>query len=110
VKLRDTAASFPVSKIQLGRYLGAAIEIGPAMTRKILKANGKVIYHTSVRSLMSDEIQSPTELKAREAFAIAIGERFGPSMIEDYFKDDLDYADFLTPTFSFMKMTKSLLP
>jgi hypothetical protein len=39
VKFRDTAAKFPVSKIQLGRDLGAAIDIGPAMTRKILKKN-----------------------------------------------------------------------
>jgi hypothetical protein len=43
VKFRDTAAKFPVSKIQLGRYLGAAIDIGPAITRKILKRNGKVM-------------------------------------------------------------------
>jgi hypothetical protein len=39
VKFRDTAAKFPMSKIQLGRDLGAAIDIGPAMTRKILKKN-----------------------------------------------------------------------
>jgi hypothetical protein len=39
VKLRYTAAKFPVSKIQLGRDLGAAIDIVPAMTRKILKQN-----------------------------------------------------------------------
>jgi hypothetical protein len=44
VKLRDTAAEFPVSKIQLGRDLGAAIDIGHAMTRKILKQNGSVMY------------------------------------------------------------------
>jgi hypothetical protein len=37
VKFRDTAAKFPVSKIQLGKDLDAAIDIGPAMTRKILK-------------------------------------------------------------------------
>jgi hypothetical protein len=43
VKYRDTAASFPVSKIQLGRDLGAAIDIGPVMSRKILKANGQVL-------------------------------------------------------------------
>jgi hypothetical protein len=43
VKLRDTAAKFPVSKIQLGRDFGAAIAIGPAMTRKILKQNGSVM-------------------------------------------------------------------
>jgi hypothetical protein len=29
VKYRDTAASFPVSKIKLGRDLGAAIDIAP---------------------------------------------------------------------------------
>jgi phage pi2 protein 07 len=44
VKFRDTAAKFSVSKIQLGRDLGAAIDIGPAMKRKILKQNGNVIY------------------------------------------------------------------
>jgi hypothetical protein len=72
VKLRDTAAKFPVSKIQLGRDLGAAIDIGPAMARKILKNNGSVMYRTSVRSLTPDEIQSPTEQKEREEFDIAI--------------------------------------
>jgi hypothetical protein len=44
VKFRDTVAKFPVSKIQLGRDLGAAIEIGPAMKRKILKQNESVMY------------------------------------------------------------------
>jgi hypothetical protein len=33
VRFRDTGAKFPVSNIQLGRDLGAAIDIGPAMTR-----------------------------------------------------------------------------
>jgi hypothetical protein len=47
VKFRDTAAKFPVSNIQLGRDLGAAIDIGPAMTRKIMKKNGSVIYRSS---------------------------------------------------------------
>jgi hypothetical protein len=60
VKYRDTAAFFPVSKRQLRRDLVAAIEIGPAMSRKILKANGQVLYRTSVGSLTLDEIQSPT--------------------------------------------------
>jgi hypothetical protein len=54
VKFRDTSAKFPVSKIQLGRDLGAAIDIGPAMTRKILKQNGSVMYRSSVRPLTQD--------------------------------------------------------
>jgi hypothetical protein len=99
VKFRDTAAKFPVSKIQLGRDLGAAIDIVPTTTRKILKQNGMVMYRSSVRSLTQDEIQSPTEQKERQEFDIAIEEKFGPSMNKYYFQDDPGYADFFTPAF-----------
>jgi hypothetical protein len=81
VKFRDTAAKFSVSKIQLGRDLGANIDIGPAMARKILKKKGSVMYRTSVRPLTPDEIQSPTEKKEREEFDIAIDKKFGASML-----------------------------
>jgi hypothetical protein len=99
VKFRDTAAKFPVSKIQLGRNLGATIEIGPAMTCKILKQNGSVMYRSSVRPLTQDEIQSPTERKEREKFDISIEEKFGPAMSKDDFQNDPDYAYFVTPTY-----------
>jgi hypothetical protein len=48
VKFREKEAKFPVSKIQLGRDLGAAIDIGPVMTRNILKQKGSVMYRSSV--------------------------------------------------------------
>jgi hypothetical protein len=99
VKFRDTAAKFPVSKIQLGRDLGAAIDIEPVMTRKVLKQNGSVMYRSSVRPLTQDEIQSPTEQKERQEFDIAIEEKFGPSMNKDDFQNEPDYADFVTPTY-----------
>jgi hypothetical protein len=99
VKFRYTAAKFPVSKIQLGRDLGAAIDIGPAMTRMILKRNGTVMYRSPVRPLTQDEIQSPTEQKERQEFDIAIEEKFGPAMNKDDFQDDPDYAYFVTPTY-----------
>jgi hypothetical protein len=99
VKFRDTAAKLPVSKIQLGRDLGAAIDIGPAMTCKILKQNGSVMYRSSLRHLTQDEIQSPTEQKERAEFDIAIEEKFGPVMNKDDFQNDPDYADFVTPTY-----------
>jgi hypothetical protein len=101
VKCMDTAAKFPVSKIQLGRDLGTAIDIGPAMTRNILKQNGSVMYRSPVRPLTQDEIQSPTEKKEREEFYIAIEEKFGPAMNKDDFQNDPDYADFVTPTYDF---------
>jgi hypothetical protein len=56
VKFCDTAAKFPAFKIQLGRYLVAAIDIGPAMANTIMKAKWQVMYRTSVRSLTPDEI------------------------------------------------------
>jgi hypothetical protein len=99
VKLRDTAAKFPVSKIQFGRDVGAAIDIGPAMTRKVLKQNGSVMYRSSARSLTQDEIQSSTEQKERQEFDIAIEDKCGPAMNKDDFHDDPDYADFFTPTY-----------
>jgi hypothetical protein len=92
VKFRDTAAKFPVSKIQLGRDLGAAIDIGPTMAHKILNNNGSVMYRKSVRPLTPDEIQSPTEKKEREEFDIAIEKKFGTSMDKNDFKDDPDYT------------------
>jgi hypothetical protein len=91
------------SKIQLGRDLGAAIDIGPAMTRKILKQNGSVMYRSSVRPLTQDEIQSPTQKKEREEFDIAIEGKFGPDMNKDDFQNDPDYADFVTPTYDCYK-------
>jgi hypothetical protein len=88
-----------VSKIQLGRDLGAAIDIGPAMTCKILKQNGSIMYRSSVRPLTQDEIQSPAEQKERQEFDIIIEEKFGPAMNKDDFQNDPDYADFVTPTY-----------
>jgi hypothetical protein len=100
VKFHDTA-KFPVSKIQLGRYVGATIDIGPSMARKILKKNASVMYIHSVRPLTPDEIQSPTEKKEREEFDIAIEKKFGASMDKNDFKDDPDYAYFVTTTYDY---------
>jgi hypothetical protein len=113
VKLRDTVAKFPVSKIQLGRDLGAAIDIGPTMTRKILKQNGRVMYRSSVRPLTQDEIQYPTEKKEGGEFDIAIENKFGPAMSKDDFQDDPYYADFVTPTYDcyeYAKVSPSKMP
>jgi hypothetical protein len=99
VKFRDTAAKFLVSKIQLGRDVGASIDIGPAMTHKILKQNGSFMYISSVRSLTQDEMQSPTEQKERQEFDIAIENKCGPAKKKDDFQDDPDYADFITLTY-----------
>jgi hypothetical protein len=60
VKFRNTEAKLPVSKIQLGRDMAAAIGVGPTMARNILKKNEIVMYRKYVRPLTPDLIQSPT--------------------------------------------------
>jgi hypothetical protein len=77
VKFCDTAAKFPLSKIQLGRDLGDAINIVPAMARNILKKNGSVMYRTYVRPINPDDIQSPVEQKERQEFDITIEKKYG---------------------------------
>jgi hypothetical protein len=57
------------------------------------------MYRTSVRPLAPDEIQSPTEKKEREECDIAIEKKFDTSMDKNDFKDDPDYAYFVTPTY-----------
>jgi hypothetical protein len=110
VKFGDTSVNFPGSKIQHGRDLGAAIDICPAMEQTVLNVNGKLMYRTSVRSLTSDEMQSPSETQAHLAFDEAVEKKPGSSMTKDDFKDDPDLADFETPTFSLMRTNKFLLP
>jgi hypothetical protein len=77
IKFCHITAKFPVSKIQLGKDFGAAIDIGPVIARNILNKNGSVMYRTYVRSLTPDEIQSPTERKEREEFDISIEKKYG---------------------------------
>jgi hypothetical protein len=79
--------------------LGAAIDIVPAMSHKILKSNGQLLYRTSVRYLTLDEIQSPTEIAERLKFEISVEEKLGKSMLNADFKDDPYFDDFVTPSF-----------
>jgi hypothetical protein len=98
VKFRDTGQSFPDSKEWLGRDLGPAIEIGPAMSRKVLKINGEVMFRVSVRGLTLDEMQSPYEQKRCQEYDEAIKVKLGKGMQDHEFKLDLDFTDFVTPT------------
>jgi hypothetical protein len=64
-----------------------------------LKANGQVLYRTSVRSLTLDEIQSPTEIAECLKFDTCVEEKLGRSMLEADCKDGPYFADFVTPAF-----------
>jgi len=47
VKIRDTSEAFPNDKVILGRYLGPSIDVGPALSAKILKMNGTVVCRST---------------------------------------------------------------
>jgi hypothetical protein len=98
VKLRDTGQSFPDSKEWIGRDLGPAIDIGPAMSRKVLKINGEVMFRVSARGLTLDEIQIPDEQKRRQENDEAIKMKLGKGMQYHEFKLDPDFADFVMST------------
>ncbi len=48
VMFRDNIPTFPDHKLILGRYLGPTTDIGSALTAKILKSNGRVVYRSTL--------------------------------------------------------------
>jgi hypothetical protein len=95
----DTSIKFPEDNMILGRDLRPAIDIGPAMARKILTENGQMVIRSTVCSLMPNELKSEDHKALRKAFDtkvhIALGDAF---QIED-FKDDPDLSDIEMPTY-----------
>jgi hypothetical protein len=65
VKYHDVSVGFPDTKIQLGRDIGPAIDIGLTMARIILKKNGEITYKIDVGYLTLDELASPDEALLR---------------------------------------------
>ena len=52
----DSPVQFPDDKFSLGCWLGPSIDVGPAMTYKILKANEEVVPISTVRPLEDTEL------------------------------------------------------
>lgn len=59
IMFRDTAVSFPDNKLVLGWCLGPSIDVGPAMTAKILTKSGEVVHRSTYASLTKDEMDDP---------------------------------------------------
>ena len=82
IKFFDTLTGYPEPKEVLGRWLGPAIDIGPAMTSKVLKSNGQVIYTSTSHPLTDDEMADPTETKLQAEFNTAITNKLGAPIVE----------------------------
>lgn len=96
VRFWDTKAPYPDHKEIYGRWLGPAVDIGPAMTAKILQDNGHVIYTSSHRALNEHELNDPEHQRQRDLFDKAIRKKLGAVMTEaELAKID---PDAVTPT------------
>ncbi|KAI2506535.1 Reverse transcriptase (RNA-dependent DNA polymerase) [Fragilaria crotonensis] len=99
VMFRDTSVTYPDDPMALGRDLGPAIDIGPAMTRKVLKANGQVVYRSTVRSLTPDELADETMKRKRSEFTLQVNQALGDGFKYEDFANDPELEHFDTPTF-----------
>ena len=68
VKFWDDAIQFPDDSLVLGRYLGPSIDVGPALTAKILKQNGEVVHRSTYCGLTPEKIANPVEQAAMKHF------------------------------------------
>ncbi len=61
VKFRSTIISFPEDPLVLRKYLCPSIDVGPAMTTKILTPTGEVVHHSTYRPLTPEELADPVK-------------------------------------------------
>jgi hypothetical protein len=99
VLFRDTSVTYPDDSMILGRDLGPAIDIGPAMTRKILKENGQVVYRSTVRSLTPDEMADKTMKQKRHTFTEKVNAVLGDGFKYKDFANDPELEDLQTPIY-----------
>ena len=64
----DSQATFPETKFQVGRWIGPTIDVGYALTYKILKSNGQVVPRSTIRRLTHDELKNPDHIATPKAF------------------------------------------
>ncbi len=76
---RDNISTFPDHKLSLGRYLGPATNVGLALTAKILKSNGQVVYRSTLRHLTDLECCCPVHIADHKSFDDSIAEQLGPA-------------------------------
>jgi len=95
VMYHEPTGSFPDDKFVLGRYLGPAIDVGSALTAKILNANAQCIFRSTLRCLTLEELESEHMLALRAKFDKGVELKIGAACSES----DFDATD-LTPEYS----------
>ena len=99
VMFRDTSVTYPDAPMVLGGDLGPAVDIGPAMPRKILKSNGKVVYRSTIRELTPDEMPDKTMTQNRKDYTEKVNAILGDGFKYEDFATNPELESFDTPTF-----------
>ena len=73
VMFNDSQATFPKTKFQVGRWLGTSIDVGSALTYKILKSNGQVVPRSTIIHLTLDELTNPDYIAMKKSFDDSCG-------------------------------------
>ena len=81
VKYHEPTLSYPQDKMVIGRYLGPAIDVGSALTHKVLKSNGEFVSRTTVRPWTLQEEADPVDVADAEAYMVQLKESLGPACI-----------------------------
>ena len=106
----ESAVRFPEDKMVLGRWLGPSLDTGPAMTGKVLKANGQVVHVSTYWALTESEYKPDVVKENMTLYTNSINTRLGPAAsIEELAKDVGDdvktpqykpYSDLQTPPYT----------
>ena len=73
--------------LRLGHYLGSSIDVGPAMTAKILMENGCMLHRSTYRPLTPDELLDKDGSDAQYLFMARVYERLGSHVLPRELKD-----------------------
>jgi hypothetical protein len=87
VREESKLVAFPDENPMLGQYLRVAIDAGRAMTAKILKANGQVVYCSTYQGLTEKEVTSMVHIAQRDEFDARIAYKWGAYCTPEDFPD-----------------------
>ena len=75
----------PKTKFHVGRLLGPAVDVGSALTYKILKINGQVVPRSTIRHLTLDKLTNPDPIATTKDFYNNIIQKIGvPATKNDF--------------------------
>ncbi|KAL7485243.1 hypothetical protein ACHAW6_014108 [Cyclotella cf. meneghiniana] len=73
VKFQDKGITFPDDPLVLGKYLGPSIDVGPAVTQCVMKANVKVEDCSTVCQLTPEERLARVLCRKRDSHGMPVG-------------------------------------